>query len=108
MTTAVLSEHATVIAKTNDTFRQTGFGIHLTIGVQHLENLMGLLQAVRQFNAFCEDNDPYGEHDFGSIEWNGVTVFWKIDYYNQSMTAGISPLASSCQRVLTVMRADEY
>ena len=29
---------------------------------------LALLQRVRAFDAFTEDNDPHGEHDFGSID----------------------------------------
>ncbi|RWI35553.1 MAG: DUF3768 domain-containing protein [Mesorhizobium sp.] len=29
-----------------------------------------------------EGNDPYGEHDFGSVQVDGDTFFWKIDYYD--------------------------
>jgi hypothetical protein len=28
------------------------------------------------------NNDPYGEHDFGSFELAGEKFFWKIDYYD--------------------------
>jgi Protein of unknown function (DUF3768) len=36
------------------------------------------LAAVRAFDAFSADNDPYGEHDFGIFELDGVTLNWKI------------------------------
>jgi hypothetical protein len=39
---------------------------------------------VRDFVDFTEDNDPYGEHDFGSFTVSGVKIFWKIDYYDES------------------------
>ena len=29
------------------------------------------------------DNDPYAEHDFGSFEHDGQTIFWKIDLYDR-------------------------
>jgi hypothetical protein len=39
-------------------------------------------ERVRTFSHFTEDNDPHGEHDFGSLEISGIgCVFWKIDYY---------------------------
>jgi len=37
-------------------------------------------EKVESFDAFTEDNDPYGEHDFGAFEHEGHRVFWKIDY----------------------------
>jgi len=32
---------------------------------------------VRAFDAFTNDNDPHGEHDFGAIDEGGVRCFWK-------------------------------
>ncbi len=66
------------------------------------------MNSVRTFSSFTEDNDPYGEHDFGSLAWYGQKVFWKIDYYDQSLAAWCDPLSPDCNRVLTIMRADEY
>ncbi len=66
--------------------------------------------AVRDFDAFTEDNDPYGEHDFGIFPLDGVSLNWKIDYYDQSMKWG-SPDPSdpgTTKRVLTILLADEY
>jgi len=38
-----------------------------------------ILDKVRRFDSFTDDNDPHGEHDFGSFEHNGERIFWKID-----------------------------
>lgn len=92
----------------NDQFRKSGRGVVLTGGVQSVKDLPGLLQAIKDFNSFNPDNDPWGEHDFGRLSWNGDKVFWKIDYYNESYTEWEDPLLGSCHRVLTVMLAEEY
>ncbi len=104
------TENAVEIAKFNDEFRKgSGQGIvTVTPGVQALEDLSGLIDEVRRFNEFTEDNDPYGEHDFGSLSWEGGKVFWKIDYYDQALCYGEDPLSPRCRRVLTVMLASEY
>jgi Protein of unknown function (DUF3768) len=34
---------------------------------------------VANFDAFTEDNDPHGEHDFGAFDMAGEKIFWKID-----------------------------
>ena len=102
------TENAVEIAKVNDEFRRSGFGILVTPGIQALEDLLGLIDEVRRFNEFTEDNDPYGEHDFGSLEWYGEKVFWKIDYYDQKLEYGGEPLSPDCRRVMTVMLASEY
>lgn len=64
-----------------------------------------LREAVEKFDTFNENNDPYGEHDFGKIIQNGVDYFWKIDDYGEGYhhQAGITH-----RLVLTIMRADEY
>ena len=102
------TEQITKIAKLNDVFRRGGFGGTITHGVQELNDVAGLLRAVRTFEAFTEDNDPYHEHDFGSIIWEDQKVFWKIDYYDQRLEFGELPLSRKCWRILTVMLADEY
>lgn len=71
------------------------------------------IRAVRKvptFNAFDKDNDPHGEHDFGSFEFAGKRFFWKIDYYDQSMEYGWEDPAdpTKTKRVLTLMLAEEY
>ena len=54
------TENAVEIAKVNDEFRRSGFGIVVTPGAQVLENLHLLLDEIRRFNAFTDGNDPYG------------------------------------------------
>jgi len=73
------TENAVEIAKVNDAFRRSGSGIVITPGIQEIDDLSGLLEEVRWFNEFAENNDPYGEHDFGTVHWSGEKVFWKID-----------------------------
>ena len=59
---------------------------------------------------FTEDNDPHGEHDFGSFELAGRKFFWKIDYYDANMEFGSEDPADPAKttRVLTIMLAEEY
>ena len=97
-----------MISMLNDKFRKSSLGVTLTCGVQAVQDLSGLMRAIREFDDFNEDNDPYGEHDFGRLDWNGDKVFWKIDYYNKTLDGWADPLTKECQRVMTVMLADEY
>ena len=39
------------------------------------EFVLRVLNAVAGFAAFTADNDHYGEHDFGSVEVDGHTIF---------------------------------
>ena len=82
----------------------------LTSGVQELDKQFDILQKVRVFDQFTEDNDPYGEHDFGAFEFEGSRIYWKFDYYDRSMKWG-SPDPSDPEqttRVLTIFLAEEY
>ena len=105
---SALDVQAASIAVQNDRFRQSGFGVILTQGIQAIRNLESLLGKIRMYNDFGEDNDPYGEHDFGSLRWEDDKVFWKIDYYDQNMEYGAEPLNPECKRAMTVMLAEEY
>ena len=62
------------------------------------------------FDDFCHANDPHEEHDFGSFEVEGRTIFFKIDYYDKSLTHHSPNPAdpSVTERVITIMLADEY
>ena len=72
--------------------------------------LAQLLERVRSFDDFTNDNDPHGEHDFGTIKIAGQTYFFKVDYYAPDMNGGSEDPADPAKttRVLTIMRADEY
>lgn len=96
----------------NDLARQTfaDCRVMITPGIQALEDLEAVLRKVQQYDAFTANNDPFGEHDFGSIEHAGDTIFWKFDYYDLDLSMH-SPDPSDptvTARVLTVMMADEY
>ena len=103
-----------VIAALNDQARQsfTGCRVVITQGIQALgeASVVAVLQAVQKFDAFTAENDPFGEHDFGSFRYAGETIFWKFDYFDLDFTMH-SPDPSDpavTARVLTVMLADEY
>jgi hypothetical protein len=59
---------------------------------------------------FTPDNDPHGEHDFGSFTLVGRKFFWKIDYYDREMVHGSEEPADPAKtmRVLTILLASEY
>jgi len=81
-----------------------------TVAALPEDTLARLRAAVVQFDAFTDDNDPYGEHDFGAIELEGERYFWKIDYYDRSLRFGAEDPSdtSETMRVLTLMHASEY
>jgi len=103
-----------LIAQLNDVFRKTGEGgkIYMTRGIACLDREIQtkIIEAVRDFNEFTKDNDPYGEHDFGIFKIPGKIINWKIDCYDLKFEYGSENPADSEQtrRVLTIMLAEEY
>ena len=102
------------IALLNDQARTTLTNCKLIItkGIDSLgvDSVGFILNLVRHFDDFSERNDPFGEHDFGAIEYEGNTVFWKIDYYDLDLM-NHSPDPSDThvtRRVLTIMLGEEY
>lgn len=73
-----------------------------------MPDVHGLVQAVRDFDDFTTDNDPYGEHDFGAITWHGERTYWKIDYYDQNLEYWCDPQDPACRRLMTVLLASDY
>jgi hypothetical protein len=102
------------IAELNDRFRNTYWGgkVMTTSGVNELSEAVRerLFMEVMNFDKFTEDNDPHGEHDFGKITIDNINFFWKIDYYDLTMTYGSENPADPkvTTRVLTIMLASEY
>ena len=74
------------ICDLNDAFRRSFAGgrVMTTAGVAAMsEELRAeVFERVRTFEVFTPENDPHGEHDFGSFEVAGRKFFWKIDAYD--------------------------
>ena len=103
------------VRELNDVFRTSGPGngtFLITQGVQAEgeDFVRAAATAVRRFAAFSEENDPWGEHDFGAVDVSGQKVFFKIDYYDPTCTQGSENPANEAltHRVLTIMLAGEY
>jgi hypothetical protein len=98
----------------NDNFRSTFIGgqVVMSSGVADLpmDVKAHVLIQVQTFADFNTDNDPHGEHDFGSLEVAGEKFFWKIDYYDEHCEFGSEDPAApeKTTRVLTIMLAEEY
>lgn len=84
----------------------------VTAGVNCMSALdkLEIFFKVRDFNHFTEDNDPYGERDFGAFTHHGQKFFWKFDYYALDMQHGSEDPTDLTKtlRVLTIMLAEEY
>lgn len=80
------------------------------INAKPTDDVANILSVVRNFNKFTPNNDPYGEHDFGSFDYKSDKIFWKIDYYDKNYQY-LSENPSNpniTNRVLTIMLASEY
>ncbi len=104
----------TDIAILNDNFRKTFIGgkVLLTAGIATMnsEDKVNIVSLVQNFDNFTTANDPYGEHDFFSIDYKGNKIFAKIDYYdlNYEYMSENPADPTITNRVLTIMLADEY
>ncbi len=98
----------------NDELRRNLPNSHamMTAGVAALgpEAVARIVKTIAVYDDFCQANDPYGEHDFGSFEADGHLIFFKIDYFDKALTYH-SPDPSDpsvTERVITIMLAEEY
>jgi len=84
----------------------------ITCGVKALPEAdqADIINRVFAFNDFTPENDPHGEHDFGSFDHKGARIFWKVDCYDRDMRHGSEDPSDpeATRRVVTVMLAEEY
>jgi hypothetical protein len=87
-------------------------GVVLTAGIAALgdEAVGRLANAIATFDDFCSANDPHEEHDFGCFEFEGTEIMFKIDYFDKTLTYHSPNPADPAltERIITLMRADEY
>ena len=84
----------------------------ITAGVAALgaEAVARIVKTIAVYDDFCHATDPYEEHDFGSLDVDSQTIFFKIDYYDKALAFHSSDPAdlSVTERVITIMLAEEY
>src|SRR5690242_19758976 len=102
------------IRRLNDELRQNpekGIAV-ITPGVAALgpEAVKNIFRTIAVFDDFCRESDPHGEHDFGAFNINGEKIFFKIDYYDRTLSAHSPDPGDPAvtQRVITLMKASEY
>lgn len=109
-----MSQDTDRIRALNDQLRQNleNGKAFMTPGIAALgqEAVQRLVQTIAVFDNFCLANDPHGEHDFGAFSFDGSDVFFRIEYFDKSLTASSSNPADPAvtERVITVMLASEY
>ena len=114
MTNETNSGRTERIRNLNDELRHNLSHAHAftTPGVAALgpEAVARIVQTIEVYDDFCHANDPYEEHDFGSFEADGHTIFFKIDYFDPTLTAHSTDPTDPAvtKRVITIMLAEEY
>jgi hypothetical protein len=109
-----MSTDAERIRTLNDQLRRNlqGGKAVMTPGVAALgsEAVQRLVQTIAVFDDFCTANDPHGEHDFGAFDFDGVEVFFKIDYFDKEFQFHSPDPGDPAvtERVITIMLAEEY
>ena len=104
----------TDIATLNDKFRKSFIGgeVLLSAGIAAMssEDKANIVSLVQNFNDFTEDNNVYGERDFGSFDYKDEKILWKIDYYdlNHKYMSEDPSTSDITNRVLTIMTVYEY
>ena len=98
----------------NDELRKNliGGGAVMTPGIAALgsEAIDRIVKTIAVYDDFCHANDPWEEHDFGCFEAEGQKIFFKIDYYDKTLTYHSPDPGdpSVTERIITIMLADEY
>ena len=116
------NETAAIIAAQNDRFRRDiafpgeidvpeGIVV-VTKGIEDQGPVFKVraLRKIAAFTDFTVDSDPDGCHEMGVIEVQTLTVWFKIELYDENYEAGSESPAdpSRTRRVLTVLFPDEY
>jgi hypothetical protein len=102
------------IAALNDAMRQNLIGgmAVITPGIAALGQaaVARIIKTIEVYDDFCHATDPHEEHDFGVFDADGKRVFFKIDYFDETLSVH-SPDPSDpalTKRVITIMLAEEY
>jgi hypothetical protein len=112
--TGKTDQSSTRVRALNDELRRfrRGGRIMITPGIQALGDgaVARVLTAVAAFDAFTNDNDPYGEHDCAIVPVNDIQVLFKIDYYDRDLVYHSPDPGDPAvtQRIMVVMLASEY
>ena len=116
-------EYAALVADQNDRFRRTvclgepsnplvpgRLVWTAAINARGSEFFSTAKSAIGAITTFEPDNDPDGFHDFGSVDVEGETVWFKVDHYDQNYEYGSddpSDLAKT-RRVMTILFPSDW
>jgi hypothetical protein len=74
------------------------------------EKMARILDAIRDFSDFNDDNDPHGERDYGRVTVDGEEIMFKFDYYalNEENLSEHPEDPNVTIRVMSVFYASDY
>ena len=104
----------TDIATLNDNFRRSFINgeVLLSAGIAAMssEDKANIISLVQNFNDFTPDNNPYSENDFGTFDYKGEKILWKIDYYDLKNKYHSEDPSNPyiTNRILTIMKVFEW
>ena len=104
----------TDISALNDNFRRSfeGGEVLLSAGIAAMssEDKANIVSLVQNFDNFTPDNNPYSENDFGTFDYKGEKILWKIDYYdlNNKYHSEDPSNPDITNRILTIMKVFEW
>lgn len=109
-----MSTQTMQIRALNDKLRRnltTGLAV-ITPGIAALgpDAVDRIVRTVSLYDDFCHANGPHEEHDFGVFDAEDDKIFFKIDYYDNSLSMHSPNPADPTvtKRVITIMLANEY
>ena len=70
----------------------------------HPSVIFELIRKIRDYKEFTPENDPYKEHDFGTVQVGETEFFWKIDYTDEAY----EHFKADGLRIFTIMEAGEW
>ena len=109
-----MTDRVTRIRALNDELRQHLIGglAVMTPGVMALGGpaVDRIIKTLAVYDDFHQANDPHQKHDFGEFNFDGATIFFKIDYFDRALTSHSPDPAdpSVTERVITIKLASEY
>jgi len=79
------------------------------VGQLELATLLEITKAVREFDAFTADDEPWDEHDFGQVIVDGQSYFWKIYAHDPGMASGSTDTTdeAATRRIIRIMTENE-
>lgn len=107
-----------LLARQNDNFRKSpiisedmGMVVYTeAVLAEGCGFVLETLQAVKSYDNFDKDIDPYETHEMGKVTVQGKTIWFKIDLYDESYRFGseVPTDLTQTRRVMTILFPSDY